>query len=61
MEKMMTKMMTKESEKAFCPDCNKIQFVEQDPCPIHDNCGDFAWCCSECGSLNVDAEMRQRK
>lgn len=53
--------MSKENEKAFCPDCNKIQFVEQDSCPIHDNYGDFAWYCSECGSLNVDAEMRQRK
>ena len=53
--------MNKENKKAFYPDCNKIQFVKQDSCSIHNNYGDFAWYCSKCSSLNVDAEMKQRK
>lgn len=45
--------------KVFCPDCNKKVQVEKDPCPIHEDCGDYAFICSECGSLNVDYEARQ--
>jgi len=43
----------------FCPDCNKQVRVQKDPCPIHKNCRDFSWICTECGSLNVDYEARK--
>jgi len=45
----------------FCPDCNQLQPVEKDPCPIHKDCEDYAWMCSVCGSLNVDYEARGNK
>jgi len=44
-----------------CPDCNFEGEVEKDPCPIHNDCGEYAYICTKCGSLNVDYEARQRE
>lgn len=44
--------------RIYCPDCEKKVNVVKDPCPIHENCKDFAYMCDECGSLNVDFEAR---
>ncbi len=43
----------------FCPDCNADQEVIKDYCKIPHNCGEFAFICAVCGSLNVDEGARK--
>ena len=45
--------------KIYCPDCKKKQEITKDLCHIHSNCGEYAYICSVCGSLNVDYEARE--
>ena len=45
-------------KKIKCPDCNHIGEPEKDDCHIHENCGEYAYICENCGSLNVDYEAR---
>jgi len=42
----------------MCPDCGYVGEVEISQCEIHEDCEDFAYCCSNCSSLNVDFEAK---
>lgn len=52
-------MVDQRLSKITCPDCDYFGYPEIDYCDKHTDCGEFAYRCAKCQSLNVDEKERE--